>query len=59
MAEQDNTWVIPMTGGMALSVFGITMVETATWFVQYGALGAGLVLTVLSLHQAMSETTPE
>lgn len=58
MAEHDTTWLIPMTGGMALSVIGITMLETAAWFVQYTALGAGLVLAAFSLYQAASETAP-
>lgn len=56
MTEQDNTWLIPMTGGLALSVIGMTMLETAAWFIQYGALGAGVVLSVFSLYQGTSRT---
>jgi len=59
MAEEDNTWIISMTTGMALTVVGITMLESTTWFVQYAALGAGLAMAVFSLYQARSETTPE
>lgn len=59
MAEGDSTWIVSMTAGMALTVVGMTMLETAMWFVQYAALGAGLALAVFSLYQAKSETTSE
>ena len=59
MAEEDRAWIISMTAGMALTVVGITILETATWFVQYAALGTGLAMAVFSLYQAKSETTPE
>lgn len=59
MLEEDNTWIISMTTGMALTVIGVTMLETAMWFIQYAALGAGLVMAVFSLYQAQSQTTPE
>lgn len=58
MAEEDRIWIVSMTAGMALTVVGMTTLETAAWFVQYAALVAGLAMAVLSLYQAKSETRP-
>lgn len=54
MTEHENTWVGLMVAGMALAVIGFTMLETAAWFVQYGALGAGLILILVSVYLASS-----
>lgn len=59
MTDQDNTWVGLMTAGMALAVIGFTMLETTAWFVQYGALGSGLVLVLFSFYLATTEAAPE
>lgn len=56
MDERENDWVVPMTGGMALVTIGLLLLDTATWFLQYGVMGLGLLLTVLALYWGMSET---
>lgn len=55
MTSPDDAWLVALTAGMALSVVGVTALETAAWFVQYGALGAGLGLALFSLYLGTSE----
>lgn len=55
MSERAHTWVVLLVAGLSLSVVGMTVLETTVWYVQYGALLAGLVLAVLSVSSEVTE----
>lgn len=55
MPEREHTWVVPLVVGMSLTVVGMTVLEPTVWYVQYGALLAGLVLAVLSVYLQVVE----
>ncbi|WP_148680557.1 hypothetical protein [Halovivax ruber] len=56
MPERAHTWVVPLVVGLSLSVVGMTVLEPTVWYVQYGALLAGLVLAALSVSLQVAET---
>lgn len=59
MENRENKWVIPLISGMFLLVISITLLESAAWFVQYGALGIASALAIFSVYQAVLEMPSE
>jgi len=55
MPDGTDKWIVSMTTGMALTVVGVTALETAAWFVQYAVLGAGVILSAFALYQSKAE----
>jgi uncharacterized membrane protein (UPF0136 family) len=52
MDSGENAWVTLLSTGMALTVVGLLLLESAAWYVQYAVLGLGLLLAVGALHVA-------
>jgi hypothetical protein len=53
MGDSQNIWVVYLTTGMALSVVGLLLLDTAPWYLQYGALGLGLLFSAIALFQEL------
>ncbi|WP_049907167.1 hypothetical protein [Halovivax asiaticus] len=58
MSDREHTWVVLLVAGMTFTVVGLTLLGSTVWYLQYGALLAGLVLAALSVYQQVAETTP-
>lgn len=56
MEEPENLWVVFLTVGMAFTVIGLLLLDSAVWFVQYGALILGILLSVVALY--LERSTP-
>ena len=56
MAEQNNTWVALLVGGLAVVLVGAWLLDGLAWFVQYGVVGTGLVLIGYGYYRARLES---
>lgn len=56
MAEQNNTWVALLVGGLVFVLVGAWLLDGLVWFVQYGVVAIGLVLIGYGYYRARLET---
>lgn len=56
MAEQNNTWVAFLVGGLAFVLVGVGLLDGLAWFVQYGFVAIGLVLIGYGYYRARLES---
>jgi hypothetical protein len=59
MSDEENTWVIFLTSGMALLVIALLLFDQSAWYVQYGLLAASMLLSVYAMVRADSESAAD
>ena len=50
MADNEHTWLVFLTAGMALLVLGVLLLEDGAWYVQYPVLAAAVGLAAFGLR---------
>jgi hypothetical protein len=56
MAEQRNTWVAFLVGGLVTVLVGAWLLDGLAWFIQYGFVAIGLVLIGYGYYRARLES---
>ena len=56
MSDEENTWVVFLTTGMALLVVALLLFDQSAWYVQYGLLAASVLLSVYAMVRSNSES---
>jgi hypothetical protein len=59
MDSGETTWAALLSAGMALTVVGLLLLDSAAWFLQYAVLGLGLLLAVGGFYVAWRDTATE
>ncbi|MGN8219232.1 hypothetical protein ACTG0T_12910 [Halococcus morrhuae DSM 1307] len=56
MAEQSNTWVAFLVGGLAVVLVGAWLLDGLAWFIQYTFVAIGLLLIGYGYYRARLES---
>lgn len=57
MDAEDPSWSVLMTGGLALVVVGVVVLDDVPWMVEYSVIGVGLLLLIAAVSRASSSTS--
>ncbi|WP_254761978.1 hypothetical protein [Natrinema marinum] len=59
MDQGTDSWVVVLTTAMALTVTGISLLDSAVWCVQYGVLGLAVCLAVFAMLRVASRSATD
>lgn len=57
MDAEGPPWTVLMTGGVALVVVGVVVLDNVPWMVEYSVIGVGLLLLIAAVYRASSSTS--